>query len=53
MTTYSELMFAAHKVESETEEAQDKIRAKSALITESVDHSAELRNQITRLMAAP
>ena len=45
-------MVAAHKAESETEEAWDKVRAKSAVIMESVDGSAELSNQITRLMAA-
>ena len=52
MTTYSELMVAAHKAETETEEAKDKIRAKSAVITESVDGSIELSNQIARLIAA-
>ena len=45
-------MVAAHKAESKTEEAQDKVSAKSAMITESVDGSAVLSNQITRLMAA-
>ena len=30
LTTYSELMVAACKAESETEEAQDKVRTKSA-----------------------
>ena len=50
--TYSELLVAAQKAESETEEAQDKVRAKSAVIAESVDGCPELSNQITRLMAA-
>ena len=52
MTTYSKLMVAAHKAESKTKEAQDKVKAKSAVITESVDGSTELSNQIARLMAA-
>ena len=52
MTTYSELMVEACKAESETEEAWDKVRAKSTVVTESVDGSTELSNQIGRLMAA-
>ena len=52
MTTYSQLMVAVHKVESEREEARDEVRAKSAMITESVDYTVKLRNQITRLMVA-
>ena len=52
MTTYFESMVAAHKIESETEEAQDKVRAKSAVITKPVDGSKELSNQVARLMAA-
>ena len=51
-TTYSELMVAASKAESETEEAQEKVRAKSAVITESVDGSTKLSNKIARLIAA-
>ena len=51
MTTYSELMVAACKVDSKTEEAQNKVRAKSAMIKELVDGSTELSNQIARLMA--
>ena len=50
-TTYSQLVVAAHKVESETEEAKDKVRARSAAAPEVVDGSKELGNQIGRLMA--
>ena len=35
-----------------TEEARDKVRAKSAVISEPVDISIELSSQITRQMAA-
>ena len=51
-TTYSQLMIAAHKVESENEEAWDKVRARSAVTTEPVKGTTELGNQIARLMAA-
>ena len=44
-------MVAARKVESEREEAKDKVRARSAAATEVVDSSKELGNQIARLMA--
>ena len=50
-TTYSQLMATTHKAESETEEAKDKVRARSAATTEVVDGSKELGNQIARLMA--
>ena len=50
-TTYSQLMVAAHKAESEMEEVKDKVRARSAAATEVVDSSKELGNQIRRLMA--
>ena len=49
--TYSQLMVAAHKAESETEEVKDKVRARSAATTEVVDSSKGLGNQIARLMA--
>ena len=49
-TTYSQLMVAAHKVESEMEEAKEKVRARSTAATKAVDGSKELGNQITRLM---
>ena len=44
-------MVAACKVESEMEEAREKVRARSAAATEAVDSSKELGNQIMRLMA--
>ena len=50
-TTYSQLMIAAYKAESKNQEAQDKVRAKSAVTTEPVEGTTELRNQIARLMA--
>ena len=36
-TTYSQLMIAAHKAESENEEAHDKVRTRSAMTTEPVE----------------
>ena len=51
-TTYSQLMVAAHKAETKNEEAQDKVWARSAVITEPVEGASELGNQIARLMAA-
>ena len=51
-TTYSQLMVMACKAESKTEEAKDKVRARSAVMTEVVDGSKELSHQITKLMAA-
>ena len=50
-TTYSQLMVTAHKVESKTGEAKDKVRTRSATATEEVDGSKELGDQIARLMA--
>ena len=50
-TTYSQLMVAACKAESETEKAKDKVRPRSATATEVVDSSKEIGNQIVRLMA--
>ena len=43
-TTYSQLMITTHKVESEKEEAHDKVRARSAMTTEPVEGTTELRN---------
>ena len=51
-TMYSQLMVAAHKVASENEEAQDKVRARSAVTTKPIEGTTELGNQIARLMAA-
>ena len=50
-TNYSQLMVTAHKAESETEVAKDKVRARSAAATEVVQSSKELGNQIVWLMA--
>ena len=44
-------MVTAQKVESEREEAKDKVRARSAAATEVVDSSKQLGSQIARLMA--
>ena len=51
-TMYSQLMVAAHKVESKNEEAQDKVWARSAMTTKPVDRVSELGNHIAKLMAA-
>ena len=51
-TMHSQLMVTVHKVESENEEAWHKVQARSAVTTEPVDCTAELGNQIARLMAA-
>ena len=51
-TTYSQLMIAAQKAESENQEAHDKVRARSATITDSVEGTTELRHQTAKLMAA-
>ena len=50
-TNYFQLMVAARKVESETEDAKDKVRARSSTATEGTDGSKELGDWITRLMA--
>ena len=50
-TTYSQLMIAAHKAESENEEACDKVRARSAMTTEPEEGTMELGHQIAKLMA--
>ena len=52
-TTYSPLMVAARKAESEMEDAKEKVRARSSTATEMTDSSKELGDQITRLMAWP
>ena len=44
-------MIAASKVESENEEACDKVRARSAMTTDSVEDTMELGHQIAKLMA--
>ena len=45
-------MVVAHKAESENEEAQDKVWARSAMTIYPVEGAFELGNQIARLMAA-
>ena len=50
-TTYSQLMVVVRKVESEMEDAKEKVRARSSAATEVTDSSKELGDQITRLMA--
>ena len=40
-TTYSQLMIAACKAESENEEAHDKVRARSVMTTEPVEGTME------------
>ena len=53
-TTYSQLMVTAHKAESETEEAKNKVRVRSAVTTKGGGWLKRARcNQIARLMAAP
>ena len=51
-TTYSELVVAAHRVESKTEETKERVKARSAAATEVASGSKELGDQIARLMAA-
>ena len=51
-TSYSQLMVAAHKAESESEEIQDKVRVRATVDTDSREGMAELGQQIARLMAA-
>ena len=50
-TTYSQLMVAARKAESKTEDAKERVRAQSSTATEVSDGSKELVDQIARLMA--
>ena len=51
-TAYSQWMVTTHKVESENEEIQDKVRARAVVATDSRDGMAELEQQIAKLMAA-
>ena len=41
-TTYTQLMVTAHKAESENDEAQDKVQAKSTVTTELVEGALSL-----------
>ena len=45
-------MIAAQKVESENEEARDKVRSRSAVTTKHVKGTTELGSQIAKLMTA-
>ena len=45
-------MIAAHKVESENEEARDKVGSRSAVTTKPDEGTTELGSQIAKLMAA-
>ena len=51
-TAYSQLLVTAHKAESRNEEIQDKVRATTAVATDSGKGRVELGQQIARLMAA-
>ena len=50
-TTYSQLMVAARKAESKTEDAKERVRAQSSAAPEVSDGSKQLGDQIARLMA--
>ena len=50
-TSYSQLMVATHKGESENEEIWDKVRARAAMTTDSQEDTTELGQQIAKLMA--
>ena len=50
-TSYLQLMVAAHKLESKSEEIWDKVRAKAAVATDSGEGTTELGQQIAKLMA--
>ena len=50
-TTYSQLMVAARKAESETADAEERVRVQSSAATEMSDGSKEPGDQIARLMA--
>ena len=51
-TTYSQLVIATCRVESEMEETKERVKARSAAATEVASGSRELGDQIARLMAA-
>ena len=51
-TSYSQLMVAARKAESENEETQEKVRARAAVTSNPGEGTAELGQQIAKLMAA-
>ena len=45
-------MISAHKVESENKEAQNKVRARSAVTIKHIKGATEVGNQMARMMAA-
>ena len=50
-TSYSQLMVAACKVESENKETQEKVKARAAMTTDPGEGTTELGHQIAKLMA--
>ena len=50
-TSYSQLMVATHKAESENEKIWDKVRARPAVTTDSGEGTTELGEEIAKLMA--
>ena len=50
-TSYSQLMVATHKAESQSEEIWDKVKARAAVATAPGEATAELGQQIVKLMA--
>ena len=50
--SYSQLMIAAQKVESENEETQYHVRVRATVITKAVEGMAKLKHQIAKLKAA-
>ena len=50
-TSYSQLMVATHKAESEKKEIQDKVRTRAVVATDLGEGTAELGQQIAKLMA--
>ena len=50
-TSYSQLMVTIHKVESENEEMQDKVRVRAMVMTDLGEGMAEFGQQIAKLMA--
>ena len=52
VTSYSQLMVATHKVESENKEACDKVRPRAAMTTNPGEGTTELGHQMAKLMVA-
>ena len=51
-TMYTQLMVTACKAESQNEEAQDKVWARSIVTTNPVEGASELENQVAKLTVA-